>query len=202
MMPLNNLELNMTDIQNAPIHTAGAYVCIEGLYLFTIGIRPYQGRIPVVRLGGHREGQETGWQCAAREVFEEANLVIKPVSPTMTYLSDGDSGKKEIKIIRWQHKCEPEHTPLLVVSYRREDSYALSLMYLALAEGIPQPSSEVKGLLLLNDDDIHDLCNQPITLEHFLSRGGKAIMDSEFDTSLILEPFIQLRLLSKILSSS
>jgi hypothetical protein len=64
----------MMDLQNARINTAGAYVCIQGYYLFAIGIRPHNRHIPVVRLGGHREEHETGWQCAVREVYEEANL--------------------------------------------------------------------------------------------------------------------------------
>lgn len=61
----------MFDIQNAKINTAGAYVRINGLYLFTIGIKPHHGNIPVVRIGGHQEGNETGWQCAMREAFEK-----------------------------------------------------------------------------------------------------------------------------------
>ena len=69
----------MFDIQGARINTAGAYVLINGLYLFTIGIKLHNGQIPVIRLGGHREENETGWQCAEREVFEEANLQIEPL---------------------------------------------------------------------------------------------------------------------------
>ena len=78
----------MFDIQSAKINTAGVYVCINGLYLFTIGIKPHNGQIPVVRIGGHREGNESGWQCAGREVFEETELQIKPHFPQSTYLYD------------------------------------------------------------------------------------------------------------------
>ena len=80
----------MIDLQNTRINTAGAYVCIDGLYLFAIGIKPHNSHIPIVRLGGHREGQETGWQCAVREVYEEANLHIQPLVPQTTYVSDWD----------------------------------------------------------------------------------------------------------------
>jgi len=188
------------DIQHARVNTAGAYVCLNGLYPFAIGIRPHNGHIPVVRLGGHREEHETGWQCAAREVYEETHLQIRPLTPLTTYLSDWDHIETELEEIRWQHETEGEPIPILVVTYRREDQISLSLMYLAHAEGLPRPSSEVKGLLLLEKEEIHHLCQEPLTLEQYLSRGGKAILNGEFDPGLVLEPFAQLRLLSRILS--
>lgn len=189
----------MIDIQNARINTAGAYVCVNGLYPFVIGIRPYNGHIPVVRLGGHREEHETGWQCAAREVYEETNLQIKPIFPQTTYLSDWDHIETEPQEIQWGEKIDQEPAPILVVSHRREDEVSLSLMYLADTEGLPTPSSEVKGLLLLEEEEVHSLCQEPLTLEQYLSQGGKAILNDGFDTRLVLEPFIQLRLLSRIL---
>lgn len=174
-------------------------MCLDGLYPFAIGTQPYNGRIPVVRLGGHREEHETGWQCAEREVYEETNLRIKPLTPPITYLADGDQIETGLQEIRWQHEADREYVPQLVVAYRREDRNLLSLMYLAQAEGTPTPSSEVKGLLLLEEKNIHRLCQEPLTLEQYLSSGGKALLNHEFDKSLILEPFAQLRLLSRIL---
>lgn len=63
---LSHMSNRTTELQLARINTAGAYVCIDGLYPFAIGIRPHYGQIPIVRLGGHREEHETGWQCAVR----------------------------------------------------------------------------------------------------------------------------------------
>jgi 8-oxo-dGTP pyrophosphatase MutT (NUDIX family) len=188
------------DIQNANVNTAGAYVCINGLYVFTIGGQPHNGHIPIVRLGGHREGNETGWQCAVRESYEEARLQLKPLIPQTTYLCDWDHIDAELIQIHWQHKVEQEPIPILVVTYCREGKTSLSLMYLAHADGLPQPSCEVKGLLLLDKEEVHSLCQEPLTLEQFLGRGGRAILNAEFDTRLVLEPFAQLRLLSRILS--
>lgn len=190
----------MVDIQNARINTAGAYVCINGLYLFTIGIQPHNGHIPIVRLGGHREEHETGWQCAVREVYEEASLQIEPLQPQMTYSLDWDHLEGDLQEIQWQYKSEQEPTPILVVTYEHEEKTTLSLMYLAHTDGIPSPSSEVKGLLLLQQDEIHRLCQEPLTLQQYLRSGGQAILKDGFDTGLILEPFAQLRLLSRILS--
>lgn len=44
---------------------------------------------------------------------------------------------------------------------------------------------------------IHRLCREQLTLEEYLRRGGKALLNGEFDQSLVLEPFLQLRLLSR-----
>jgi hypothetical protein len=189
------------DIQNARVNTAGAYVCLNGFYLFAIGIRPHNGHIPVIRLGGHREEYETGWQCAVREVYEEASLQIQPLITKTTYLSDGDHIETELPEIRWQPFTEKECDPLLIVAYRRQRKTLLSLMYLAQADGLPTPSSEIKGLLLLEKENIHRLCQKPQTLENYLSGGGKAILSAGFDRKLLLEPFAQLRLLSRILSA-
>lgn len=196
---MNELVNSSTEIRNARINTAGAYVCLRGFYLFAIGINPHHGNIPVVRLGGHREEQETGWQCAAREVYEEANLHIQPLPPQRTYLSVGDHLNTELQKIEWQNKTGQEPVPCLVVSHRRERDIILSLMYLAHTEEMPTPSSEVKGLLFLTREEIHRLCRGPQTLEQFLDSGGFAIMNAAFDKTLVLEPFLQLRLLSRIL---
>lgn len=191
-------EMNrVIDIQSGKINTAGAYVYIDGLYLFALGTRLHNGHIPVFRLGGHRDAQETGWQCAIREVYEETRLQIKPFSSPTTYLADGERLEAELQEVRWQRE---EYAPLLVVAYPRENGIVLSLMYFAQAETPPRPSAEVKGLLLLKEEDVHRLCRDNQTLEQYLRTGGRAILNHDFDTRLILEPFAQLRLLSRILS--
>lgn len=190
----------MSDIQSARINTAGAYVSFNGLYVFAIGIQPHNNRIPIIRLGGHREENETGWQCAEREVFEEARLKIKPLLPKATYLYDWESLENDPRKIEWRYENEQEHIPCLALTYRREGTTTLSLMYFAHADETPTPSSEVKGLLLLQETEIHRLCKVPTTLQQYLDCGGKAILKDNFDISLFLEPFAQLRLLSKILS--
>jgi hypothetical protein len=66
----------MVNFDSALTRTAGAYVSAGGLYSFVIGWIPYQGNYPVVRLGGHRNEYETGWECALREVAEEGNILL------------------------------------------------------------------------------------------------------------------------------
>jgi hypothetical protein len=133
-------------------------------------------------------------------VYEEANLHIQPLVPQTTYLSAWDHTEAKLQGIRWQPNIEQEPLPILVVTYHREENIHLSLMYLAQADGTPQPSSEVKGLVLLTEEEIHRLCREPVTLEEYLGWRGQAILNDDFDTKLLLEPFAQLRLLSRILS--
>lgn len=189
------------DFQHARINTAGAYICIDGCYLFAIGIRPHNGHIPVVRIGGHREGEETGWQCAVREVYEETGLHVEPCDPGITYLANGDHLEAALQEIQWDRSMPGKCDPCLVVEYHREGESLLSLMYLVETEKVPTPSSEVKGLVLLTEQEIHQLCREQLTLKQFIDQGGKAILQADFDRRLLLEPFAQLRLLSRILKA-
>ncbi|HNT26484.1 MAG TPA: NUDIX domain-containing protein [Anaerolineales bacterium] len=152
-----------------------------------------------MRFGGHRQAYETGWQCAQREVYEEANIQIKPLSTRTTYLADKAQPEAELTKIRWGGPTYQDHTPVLVVADGRTEPASLSLMYLAQADEMPTPSSEIKGLLLLDEAAIHRLCQEPITLGEYLRSGGKAVLRGNFNTRLPLEPFVQLRLSSRIL---
>jgi hypothetical protein len=189
----------MQDIHSAMINTAGAYVSVDGVYPFMLGHIPYNNHLPIVRLGGHREAGETGWHCAVREVYEETGMHIRQVASPKTYLVDSDDIHNTLQEIRWVHETDLQSTPLLVRAYRADEQCALSLMYLAEADEIPVPSSEVRGLLLLKPEDIHWICREPPTLGQYLARGGQAILKEPFDQNLILEPFIQLRIFAKIL---
>jgi hypothetical protein len=67
---------------------------------------------------------------------------------------------------RHSPSIDQECNPLLIVAYCREGKTVLLLMYLAQADGLPVPSSEIKGLLLLEKENIHRLCREPYTLEN------------------------------------
>ncbi|HLZ62576.1 MAG TPA: hypothetical protein VKR06_36995 [Ktedonosporobacter sp.] len=50
--------------------TAGVYVNVAGFFVFQVGLTSAGDKLGVVRLGGHREGDESAWECATREALE------------------------------------------------------------------------------------------------------------------------------------
>ena len=82
--------------------------------------------------------------------------------------------------------------PLVVIT-RPEGT--LTPMYLASSEDDPIPSAEAKGLLLLRPDYIQRLVEDSLTLGQYLADGGSARLRERRPHHLVLEPFLQLRLL-------
>jgi hypothetical protein len=74
-------------------------------------------------------------------------------------------------------------------------------MYLAETDENPTPSAEVKGILLLDPNSINQICESSMTLDQYLKQGGKAIFTGQFDQYRTLEPFLQLRILSRLLKA-
>jgi hypothetical protein len=110
------------EIQSAAIGTAGAFIMIEDLFLFGIGAKLHHGRIPIYRLGGHREAGESPWECAMREIHEETHLELTAQKPSTTYLlPNGDRPDSELETFRWQHETDSDPAPLLVVAYQRDE---------------------------------------------------------------------------------
>ncbi|MER2263317.1 MAG: NUDIX hydrolase, partial [Psychrobacillus sp.] len=76
----------MIDINiNQDVKTSGAYVLYRGLFIFQVGPTKEADKLGVVRLGGHKEFEETALETARREVFEEASMKITPISSPITY---------------------------------------------------------------------------------------------------------------------
>lgn len=177
------------------IITAGVYVNIAGYFPFLVGPTKSGQAIAAFRLGGHREGLETGWECAVREAYEEASLHIIPRETPATYWVNREDPQVA-------HPGEwPLHTadgiaPILVTS---RDNGTITPMYLAHAYDEPQPQNEAKALLLLSPTDIADITTNDITLEQYLANGGKAIFRADLPLHLPLQPFLQFHWLHKLL---
>ncbi len=189
----------MLNYNLAPVRSAGAYITYQGTYPFAIGLELHDENIPVYRLGGHVQEGESGWECAAREAAEEASISISPVAHNKTYLADASHWEASLRETAWNCLYPGDPDPVLVVAYELENGPVLSLMYLARTEDLPMPSSEVKGILLLREDDVFQICRTPTTLEQYLQSGGRALLQADFDRSLVLEPFMQLRILARLL---
>jgi 8-oxo-dGTP pyrophosphatase MutT (NUDIX family) len=181
---------------------AGAYVVLGGRFPFMVGPTPVEDRLAVVRLGGHIEAGESPWQCAARELLEESGLIIESLDPPSTYwLAPEDSAPDQDRLVPGDWPPEPAaaHPPLLVVQGTATQADRLSIMYLARAEGTPEPLNEARGLLLLAPAEVFALVSRPITLAEHLRAGGRAILHDDLPLDLPLYPHLQLQILAALL---
>ncbi|MGE6619561.1 NUDIX domain-containing protein [Bacillus mycoides] len=179
----------MIDI-NRDVRTSGAYVLYNNLFIFQVGPTRKGDTLGVVRLGGHKENNETAVETAKREVKEEAAIDITILSSPSTYYKENwNAQSKKIKV-------ENEVAPILIIDSPYE---TLSIMYIAHSENEPNPSSETKGLLLLSVSDIRLICSKEITLNDYIKQGGMAILKEKMDKELILQPFPQLLFLAELL---
>lgn len=182
------------------VATAGAYVLVDGCVAFMVGVAHATGdRLVVIRLGGHRKAHETAWDCAAREVLEEASLVVHPLTPPATYWVEPDQDPSVPRAAPWQRPPFEAADPLLVATRHEAGARLLSVTYFARAQGPPVPANEAQGLLLLRRSEIVRLVREPVTLDEFLRRGGRAVLRGDLPTNLPLEPFLQLRALATLI---
>jgi 8-oxo-dGTP pyrophosphatase MutT (NUDIX family) len=171
------------------IVTAGVFVNINGYFPFQVGPSKSGTTLGVVRLGGHRENGETGWQCASRETFEEASIAITRMKPPATYWYEA-SDYLTLSIGNWEEDDEP---PILVG--KRIESDFITPIYLARSSETPVPAMETKGILLLRPEEIKTINSKPMTLGEYLETGGKAVFREDLPHDLVLEPYPHLRLL-------
>ncbi|KAA0750235.1 NUDIX hydrolase [Bacillus sp. AY3-1] len=175
---------------NKNVRTSGAYVMYKNLFVFQVGPTSKGDTLGVVRLGGHKEDEETAVETAKREVREEATIDITILSsPSTYYKQNWNAQSKKIKV-------ENEIDPILIIDSPDE---TLSIMYMAYSENEPTPSSETNGLLLLSVSDIRLICSKAITLNDYIKQGGIAILKEKMDKELILKPFPQLLFLAELL---
>ncbi|WNC12241.1 NUDIX hydrolase [Brevibacillus brevis] len=168
---------------------------VDGRFPFQVGPTRAGNALGVVRLGGHREGKETGWQCAAREAYEEATLHITAIRPPATYwYATASSGYPALLEDTWP---AAEIEPILVGRHLNRSQ--ITPIYLAVSNDTPVPAHETKGLLLLAPADIARIVGKGMTLGQYLNAGGKAIMQEELPLHLRLEPFPHLKLLQWVL---
>lgn len=173
---------------------AGAFVLAGKRFVFMFGPPPSGDRLGVVRLGGHREGDESPWECACREVLEEASVQIVPLDVPATYWADPVT--RTLSEGAWP---AGEIRPLVVVRHRNGTAEELTVLYLASTAGSPVPAAETKGLLMPTAAELKRLISRPETLSDYLASGGLAIRRVPMDERLPLAPSYHLEYLNQLL---
>lgn len=163
------------------VQKAGAFVLTNKRMAFMMGPTADQSALAIVRLGGHREGAETAWECTQREVLEETQMRITPLTPSITFHCPNTRFDIEIElepIAKFQNTgIEPR--PLIVGHQNSVQS--ITPIFLASSDDEPVPSMETKALMLLTRKDVIRLCSETITLDEFRSLGGKVLFGQHID---------------------
>jgi ADP-ribose pyrophosphatase YjhB (NUDIX family) len=187
-------------VSHVLVEKAGSYVIVRGRMAFQMGPTPDKAALAIVRLGGHREGNETAWECAQREVFEESHLRITPLVPSITFQCPKTTLDTEIMLEPLENYRPPEEQPCPLIVGRHDTIHSVTAMFLATSDDDPTPSMETKALMLLTRNDVLRLCSETITLEEYQSSGGQVLFRQQVNSELPLKPFGQLVMLSMILA--
>lgn len=175
---------------NKQVNTAGAFILFNGLFVFMVGPNR-KDDLCVVRLGGHRENNETAEECLKREIEEEASINVTLINSPITYYLDSWNGEPSII----EQNFKTDKSPVIITG---PQDGPLSILYFAYSDQEPVPDSETHGIIFLKKEDIDLICKEQITIDGFLKRGGKALFQKELRRDVILKPGVHLRFLSKL----
>jgi 8-oxo-dGTP pyrophosphatase MutT (NUDIX family) len=145
-----------------------------------LGSQGCEHALAFVGVGGHLDPGE-GWeQAVAREAMEEANCPISIGDSPVTYLCRQGSAPTPITY-RWAERERPLLVWIATFELRRGPDRALTpvtivnAVFRAAALGRPSPGSEVKGLLLLDQETLVHTFAAPRTLADLQARGAQVI---------------------------
>ncbi len=150
-----------TVVSLSDVKTAGVLLREEGRWVFCYG--PHvSGGVYVFRIGGHREPEESPWECAAREAGEEAATIVHQVPSEVSVQTDGAHGT--ISTLPWPAVVEghPEERPL-VLGGSLEPATVSSTLFLAETTVECDPRDQIFGLVKLTPDQVVETVRVPGT---------------------------------------
>lgn len=179
---------------NKNVVKAGAYVLYEGRFVFMFGFNDAKDMLGVVRLGGHREPDETPVQCAIREVREECMLDALPFDSPETFVE----GERALTLLS-QELIFPR--PVWVKQQAGAITEKWTIMYLMRAQGTMKPHMETQGLISVNQNSIDLLCTGHASLRTMREYGAVVRMSVPLPEDMPLTPSLQVHFLNWLLHS-
>ena len=125
-----------------------------------------------MRIGGHREANESPWECAAREALEEAGVVVRQVPATISVQTNGQRGS-DCTITTLSRPAIvdgcPDERPLVLGCAHVPGDYT-STLFLAETDGESHPNNEVFGLVKLTREEVIQVAHNPGTFSAIQSK--------------------------------
>lgn len=175
--------------RNDAVTTAGVYVRFGDRFVFMFGPSDAHDSYGVVRLGGHREGQETALACALREAREEAGIEVALSQPKTTYyMQSGDS----VPFVAATGEAG-RYRPLLLSGGSPTTPHSATFM--GTTASVPRPCGETQGIILLTGAEIHLVCAGTVELGENIAAGARAIERLDMKHHERLVPHLQLKFL-------
>ncbi len=185
--------LDFENLQN--VKTVGAFIVNDSKFAFMIGPNASKDKLGIVRFGGHVEKNEHIYECLLREINEETSSTATIVSSPITYYK----GKwEEDDYIELEKDLPLDIKPIIIVG----DSNYLTMLFLAYVNEELKPSNETHGIIYLSISDIQNICNNRLTLNRFIKKGGKIVQQKKIDYEMELYPGPHLKFLNYLLKNN
>jgi 8-oxo-dGTP pyrophosphatase MutT (NUDIX family) len=145
-----------------------------------LGNRGHQEAVAFVGVGGHLDPGEKWGQAVVREALEEANCPISLGDSAVTYLCRPDQIPRPISY-RWRETYRPLLVWVADFTLRRGPELQptpvtlVNAVFRAAALRRPAPGTEVRTLLLLDQDALLRTYEAPRPLGELLARGAEVI---------------------------
>ncbi|MDO8537753.1 MAG: NUDIX domain-containing protein [archaeon] len=151
-------------------------------------------------IGGKLEGKETHSQAIIREACEEIGCKVKLLHSHKTFFLDLRNGKIQTRKLK--------NFPAPIIKFKKIINTTLgprllcNVVWLAVTEGEPKPSSEVPAIIFLTEELLNRTLERNITLQELLSNGAELIEAKLIPRYAIIKPFGTPEVIAKIFNKN